>query len=874
MLSANLAIDLRSETTRPAVSGKFLVHGGNKLWIKGVTYGTFRPQGTEHQFPSPSVVDHDFCRMVAAGINALRTYTVPPRWLLDTARRYGLFVMVGLPWEQHIAFLDDRRRVQDIFRRVGATVRQAAGHPAILCWTIGNEIPPSIVRWHGAKAITQFLERLYVETKSADSSSLVTYVNYPSTEYLELPFLDLMTFNVYLETRPALERYLARLHNIAGDRPLLLAEVGLDSRRNGEGRQAEILEWQLRTAYQAGCVGTFVFSWTDEWYRGGHDIDDWDFGLTRRDRTAKPALAKVESLFLETPAIQQCRSPKVSVVVCSYNGGRTIRQCLEHLTRLDYPNYEVIVVNDGSTDSTREIATAYPVRLISTENQGLSSARNTGMKEAAGELIAYIDDDAWPDPHWLTYLVDTFEKSDHAGVGGPNIPPEDDTWIARCVANAPGGPIHVLVSDEIAEHIPGCNMAFRKSCLEEIGGFDTTFRVAGDDVDLCWRIQQRGWKIGFSPAAMVWHRRRGSVRAYWRQQKGYGKAEALLERKWPEKYQATGNVNWKGRLYGKGIIPLLGVKGRIYHGRWGTALFQSLYQPALDLWRCLPLMPEWYVIVGLLGGLAMLGTLWTPLFITATPLFLAAVGISIVQAVKGALRAYGVRVRRPRWSRSKELAVTTWLYLLQPCARLVGRWSTGLTPWRLHTRVPPAFPAAGLVMLWNEQWRDAEGILGMAEKAFQAHGAIVTHGGDFDCWDLDVRAGALGRVRVLLGIEEHGSGKQMLLFRHWPFWPATVVCVAFIAIALGLVAGSSGSLIIATILALGGIAVLIALAHQCGIAGRLVTTALHHLAETHPYIHRIEQRAQLQPNRSTDEAGLTNNRSPFPGSALPVTSQE
>src|SRR5204862_745152 len=106
---------------------------------------------------------------------------------------------------------------------------------------------------------------------------------------------------------------------------------------------------------------------------------------------------------------------------------------------------------------------------------------------------------------------------------------------AESAANAPGDPIHVLLSDDDAEHIPGCNMAFRKEALEALGGFDPRFRTAGDDVDVCWRIQERGWTIGFNPAAMVWHHRRGSIRAYWRQQIGYGKAEALLEQKWPHK---------------------------------------------------------------------------------------------------------------------------------------------------------------------------------------------------------------------------------------------------------------------------------------------------------------------------------------------------
>lgn len=837
----------REQTSlRPRISGKFLAIGDAKLWIKGVTYGTFKPQTSGEQFPPPEIVAGDFLRMASVGINAVRTYTVPPRWLLDEAGRHGLLVMLGLPWEQHIAFLDDRLRRQDILRRMAADVAAAAGHPAILSWTIGNEIPPSIVRWHGGKAITRFLERLYRQTKDLDPGGLVTYVNYPSTEYLALPFLDFMTFNVYLETRPAMERYLARLHNIAGDRPLLLAEVGLDSRRHGEETQASMLEWQLPLAYRAGCVGTFVFSWTDEWYRGGYDIADWDFGLTRRDRTPKPALTTVEQLFSRTPKFQAPRHPKVSVVVCSYNGARTIRQCLTHLMRLDYPNYEVIVVNDGSTDATGEIAAAFPVRVITTENHGLSSARNTGMKEAGGELIAYIDDDAWPDPHWLTFLVDRFDKHDHAGVGGPNIPPEDDTWIAHCVANAPGGPIHVLLSDDVAEHIPGCNMAFRKRCLEEIGGFDTAFRVAGDDVDLCWRLQQRGWTIGFHPAAMVWHRRRGSVGAYWRQQKGYGRAEALLERKWPEKYHAAGNVNWQGRLYGRGLIPALGIGGRIYHGRWGMALFQSLYQPALDLWRALPLMPEWYAIVALLGGLSVLGMFWSPLLMGVLPLLAASIAITLLQAFMGASRACALR-RHPRrgFTALREFALTTWLFLLQPYARLWGRWSTGLTPWRRHVAVPPSLPGTGRVTLWNERWRDVETILGTLERMLQAHRAVVIRGGDFDSWDLDVRAGALGRVRLLLGIEEHGAGRQMLLFRYWPACPSAVVGAGVAAVLLGTVAATSGSFVIAGALALAGVGLLTALIHQCGIARRLIMTALHQFEQADPHLSKATSNRRI-----------------------------
>ena len=102
----------------------------------------------------------------------------------------------------------------------------------------------------------------------------------PLDRYLELPFLDLVCFNVYLEKQARLEAYLSRLQNIAEDRPVILSEIGLDALRNGELAQAESLDWQIRSAFAGGCAGAFVFSWTDEWHRAGEQVDDWAFGIT------------------------------------------------------------------------------------------------------------------------------------------------------------------------------------------------------------------------------------------------------------------------------------------------------------------------------------------------------------------------------------------------------------------------------------------------------------------------------------------------------------------------------------------------------------------------------------------------------------------
>ncbi|MGH7729854.1 MAG: glycosyltransferase, partial [Candidatus Eiseniibacteriota bacterium] len=609
---------------RPRAGGKFLFAGGEKLYLKGVTYGTFRPGPQGEEFPEPAVVERDFQLMAAHGINAVRTYTAPPRWLLDRAWRHGLRVMVGLAVEREVGYLNDTRDLSAIEGRMRSRVRACAGHPAVLCHALGNEIPAPVVRWIGPRRIERLLARLSDAVRDQDPGALVTYVNYPSTEYLECPFADLVSFNVYLESMERFEAYLPRLQNLAGDRPLLITELGLDSHRAGLEAQATMVAGQVGSAFARGAAGVFVYAWTDEWHRGGEDVNDWDFGLVRRDRSPKPSLAAVSRAFAAVPFAADEPAPRISVVVCTYNGARLLRDCLEGIRGLDYPNVEAIVVDDGSTDPSASIAGEYRVRVIRTENRGLSAARNTGWQAATGEIVAYLDDDARPDPQWLRYLAWSFRTSRHVGIGGPNIAPPGDGWIAECVANAPGGPMHVLTSDVEAEHVPGCNMAFRRSALAAVGGFDARFRTAGDDVDLCWRLQNHGGTLGFHAGAMVWHHRRNSVRTYWRQQLGYGRAEALLERKWPERYNTLGHYSWAGRIYGTGLTRALALaRGRIYQGSWGSAPFQTRERPVVGILASLPLMPEWHLATVGLAALSALGPLWPPLLLALPLLALA-----------------------------------------------------------------------------------------------------------------------------------------------------------------------------------------------------------------------------------------------------------
>jgi hypothetical protein len=325
----------------------------------------------------------------------------------------------------------------------------------------------------------------------------------------------------------------------------------------------------------------------------------------------------------------------------------------------------------------------------------------------------------------------------------------------------------VLLNDEIAEHIPGCNMAFRKEVLLSINGFDAVFRAAGDDVDLCWRLQNEGHLIGFSPAAMVWHFRRNTVKAYLKQQMGYGAAEALLYFKHAYRFNLLGQSKWLGRIYGDLEHSLFARRPIIYYGTFGRAFFQTLYEAPSSIFAYLPFTLEWNVaaIVVLLGclGTGVYGVLG------AVPLLMA-----FAAALATAWRAR-IDPRHDSWSSRLLVAGLTYL---GPLARSLQRYRTRLEGVRAVERV--RFPApvqapridwrtrAFTLAYWTEAGLEKEHLLQAVIDFLKPRKYQVAIDQGWTEWDLEVHRGLWSRAKLMVAVENHGGAKRLLRVRCGP----------------------------------------------------------------------------------------------------------
>jgi len=200
---------------------------------------------------------------------------------------------------------------------------------------------------------------------------------------------------------------------------------------------------------------------------------------------------------------------EISIVVPVYNAEKTLIKCIESILRLDYNDYEIIFVDDGSTDNSKNIINSFAerhenIRLFEQTNNGPASARNSGIKKSSGDIIFFTDSDVVVPVDWVTGMLHYFDD-ERLGAAGGGITPYSINALSEKFEQHRR---ERLYGDQkrFVDALPACNLAVRTTVLKEIDCFDESFKLASyEDYDLCFRIRDKGYTIFYDPAISVIH---------------------------------------------------------------------------------------------------------------------------------------------------------------------------------------------------------------------------------------------------------------------------------------------------------------------------------------------------------------------------------
>lgn len=244
--------------------------------------------------------------------------------------------------------------------------------------------------------------------------------------------------------------------------------------------------------------------------------------------------------------------PSVSIIVPYPKDNPYLRECLEHCLRLDYPDYEIILLPDGpekhdlpqnsGPNELRTTSYELQIKVVPTGKIGPSQKRDIGLSHARGEIVAFLDDDTYPVREWLKNAVRHFADPEIAAVGGPAVTPPSDGEREQASGAIYASPLvsgqyvyrYLSRTKRYVDDYPSCNLLVRRDVMREIGGYDSTF-YPGEDTVICLKItRDLKKKILYDPEAQVFHHRRKVFRGHLRQIKNYALHRGYFVRKFPE----------------------------------------------------------------------------------------------------------------------------------------------------------------------------------------------------------------------------------------------------------------------------------------------------------------------------------------------------
>ncbi len=536
-----------------AAHAKFFSRSGRKFFLTATRLDGF---GTTLDFNEKLKLRRRLEAFKAAHTTGLILTEGQSQPALDVVAAAGMVAIVDLAIESDD--LVNPSRFAELVSRVAHAGNVYRSHPGLLGYLIdgspeADSLPESACHL-AEKTIRRRLCTLVRMLKQHAPNALVAIKHQQASLAPPLVEEDFLYCSTACLEKHELRPWIQSLHRLAGARPVVIEFAQASS-----GQDEAVAE-----AFGAGAAGVVAQSVPAAPSR------DW-LGIRMLCPAETMPFAALDRLGPPQP--RSC--PLVSVVVCALKQHPTMARCLRSLNRLAYPNFEVIIVAGGGSDSVSEVAAEFPqFRVIRRSNQGLGAARNAGVNAARGEIVAFVEPDFAVDSDWLTYMVRAMQEGQLDACCGPAyVPPETAKLAAGVAAVCPS-----RSSSSFGDAMARSNLALTKDAVRRAGGFERKYKSFDADLDLCRKIEGTGAKLDYSPVALVWNLRPNALRNFLRRQGSYGRVDAKL-------------------------------------GRWGADGFDSQaplaraggfghYQRALRMLLVLPQSAEWMILWTIVAVLA------------------------------------------------------------------------------------------------------------------------------------------------------------------------------------------------------------------------------------------------------------------------------